>query len=75
MTFSGLCETHIDPHGYLEGEVELPPSRAELRRSGDMAMTIMGWIGDQTPVGGATAFVAEGKEVTVWPRRGSAAFW
>ena len=26
----GLCETHIDPHGYLEGAT-IPPSREYLR--------------------------------------------
>ncbi len=69
----GLCEVHIDPHGYLEG-AELPPSRYNLRRSGDMIATLMGWIGGE-PVGGATAFVYLFKEITVWPTKGSAAFW
>lgn len=26
----GLCETHVDPHGYLDGNVELPPNRKNL---------------------------------------------
>jgi len=69
-----LCETHIDPHGYLEGTY-VPPTRRDLYRSGDMLATVMGWIGEEEPLGGATAFVADGKEVTIWPRRGSAAFW
>lgn len=69
----GLCEVHIDPHGYLDG-AELPPSRFGLRKSGDMFATIMGWI-NREPVGGATAFCYPYKEVLVWPTRGSAAFW
>ena len=69
----GLCETHIDPHGYLEG-TELPPNRQLLKRSGDMIATIMGWI-EEAPVGGATAFIHPYHEVTVWPTKGSAAFW
>eukprot|EP00095_Tigriopus_kingsejongensis_P001280 snap_masked-scaffold359_size197282-processed-gene-0.4 protein:Tk01280 transcript:snap_masked-scaffold359_size197282-processed-gene-0.4-mRNA-1 annotation:"prolyl 4-hydroxylase subunit alpha-1" len=70
---AGLCETHVDPHGSLEG-VELPPSRLGLRKSGDMFATIMGWIQDE-PVGGATAFVYPHKEVLVWPTKGAAAYW
>ena len=69
----GLCETHIDPHGYIEG-AELPMERRMLVRSGDMFATVMGWISDP-PVGGATAFVTPMKEVIVWPTKGSAAFW
>lgn len=69
----GLCETHIDPHGYIEG-AELPYERQMLVRSGDMFATIMGWMSDP-PVGGATAFIKPMKEVTVWPTKGSAAFW
>ncbi len=69
----GLCETHVDPHGYIEG-VELPPSRELLVKSGDMLATVMGWISGE-PEGGATAFIAPHKEVTVWPTRGAAAFW
>ncbi len=70
----GLCETHIDPHGYIEGKVELPKSRENLKKCGDMFGTVMGWIGEE-PIGGATAFIYPNHEVTVWPRKGSAAFW
>ena len=70
---AGLCETHIDPHGYLEG-TELSVDRLGLKRSGDMMATIMGWIED-APIGGATAFINPYQEVTVWPTKGSAAFW
>eukprot|EP00094_Tigriopus_californicus_P006961 TCALIF_06702-PA protein Name:"Similar to P4HA2 Prolyl 4-hydroxylase subunit alpha-2 (Gallus gallus)" AED:0.31 eAED:0.31 QI:0/0/0/1/0/0/2/0/1029 len=69
----GLCEVHIDPHGYLDG-AELPPSRYHLRKTGDMFATIMGWI-EKEPIGGATAFCYPYKEVLVWPTKGSAAFW
>ena len=69
----GLCETHIDPHGYLEG-TELPHNRLGLKRSGDMIATIMGWI-EEAPIGGATAFIYPYHEITVWPTKGSAAFW
>ncbi len=70
----GLCETHIDPHGYIEGTSDLPKSRESLKRSGDMFGTVMGWINDE-PVGGATAFVYPNHEITVFPKKGSAAFW
>ena len=69
----GLCEPHMDPHGYLEG-VELPPSRQDLVHSGDILGTFMGYLND-VESGGATTFLVPGKEVTVWPRKGSAAFW
>ena len=36
--------------------------------------TVMGWIED-APLGGATAFIKPSYEVTVWPTKGSAAFW
>lgn len=42
--------------------------------SGDMIGTVMAWINDE-PVGGATAFIEPYNEVTVWPTKGSAAFW
>ena len=71
---AGLCETHIDPHGYIEGTVDLPDSRQVLKKSGDMFGTVMGWIGDE-PIGGATSFIYPPHEVTVWPTKGSAAFW
>ena len=70
---AGLCELHIDPHGYLEG-AELTPGRSMLKKSGDMMATVMGWM-EEEPVGGATAFIAPHKEVTLWPQEGSAAFW
>ena len=73
----GLCETHFDPHGYIEG-VELPPHPLfqRLKKQGDMAATVMGWLED-VEAGGDTAF-APGpgmNNVVVKPEKGSAAFW
>ena len=70
---SGLCESHVDPHGYIEG-VEVPEHRKSLIGSGDMLATFMGWLED-VEAGGATAYDYVGYEQTVWPTRGSAAFW
>lgn len=69
----GLCEAHIDPHGYQEG-FEIPPEREGLKLTGDMLATFMAWLND-VEAGGATAFLEPGHEMTVWPTRGSAAFW
>ena len=71
----GLCETHYDPHGYLEG-VKFPPHPAFQRyhKWGDTVATLMGWLRD-VDAGGATGFASPGNEVLVWPRRGSVAFW
>ena len=69
----GLCERHIDPHGYIEG-AEVVGSQKSLIQSGDMIGTIMAWLGD-VEAGGGTAFVHRNVERTVMPTRGSAAFW
>jgi len=55
---AGLCEPHVDPHGYLEG-AELPPSRRDLVHSGDIWATFMGYLED-VPAGGATTFLVPG---------------
>ena len=75
LRLGGLCETHYDPHGYIEGQ-ELPPHPGFLRlqKQGDMMATMMGWL-EEVEVGGATAFADPGNEVLIWPKRGSAAFW
>eukprot|EP00094_Tigriopus_californicus_P006960 TCALIF_06701-PA protein Name:"Similar to P4ha3 Prolyl 4-hydroxylase subunit alpha-3 (Mus musculus)" AED:0.43 eAED:0.43 QI:0/-1/0/1/-1/1/1/0/479 len=70
---SGLCEGHIDPHGYLEGK-DLTPDRQGLVMSGDMLGTFMAWL-DDVEAGGGTAFDSPGYEQIVRPTRGSAAFW
>lgn len=70
---SGLCEGHIDPHGYIEGK-ELTPDRQSLVISGDMLGTFMAWL-DDVEAGGGTAFDSPRFEQVVWPTRGSAAFW
>ena len=69
----GLCEPHLDPHGYMEG-ADLPPSRVFLKVSGDIVGTLMGWLND-CEEGGATAFNIPGAEVRLFPTRGSTAFW
>ncbi len=70
---SGLCESHIDPHGATEG-VEVPPEREELFITGDMLATFMAWLGE-VGAGGATAYDLVGYEQAVMPSRGAAAFW
>ena len=60
----GLCEQHIDPHGYLEGKA-LPPSRESLRRTGDMIGTFMAWLTD-VGAGGGTSYTLQGMENNRW---------
>ena len=69
----GLCETHIDPHGYIEG-MELTPDRQGLIRTGDMIATFMAWL-NNVDDGGYTAFDHVNYEQRLEPSRGSAAFW
>ena len=69
----GLVEAHVDPKGYHEG-IEAIGEFAMYKTNGDIMATWMAWIGDE-PLGGATAFVRPNYEVTVWPTKGSAAFW
>ena len=66
---AGLCE---DPYGYLEGVDST--GKEHLRKRGDYIGTVMGWLED-TPAGGGTTFFKYDTEVTISPRRGSAAFW
>ena len=69
---AGLCEAHVDPHGYLEGADVT--GKEHLTNSGDYIGTVMGYLED-TPAGGSTTFFKFDTEVTIWPTRGSAAFW
>lgn len=69
----GLCETHIDPHGYIEG-MELTPDRQGLIRTGDMIATFMAWL-NNVDSGGYTAFDHVNYEQRLEPSRGSVAFW
>ena len=59
----GLCEQHIDPHGYLEGN-ELPRSRENLKYTGDMIGTFMAWLKD-VGAGGGTSYLVPGKEMFI----------
>ncbi len=69
----GLCETHVDPHGYLDGAY-LDFEQKDLVSMGDMIATFMGWLED-VPAGGETAYDLGEYAQLVTPRRGSAAFW
>ena len=69
----GTCDTHLDPHGYLEGR-EIGSDQYELPFSGDMIATFMGWL-ESTEAGGGTAFLQPMKEILVNPRRGAMALW
>ena len=60
----GLCEQHIDPHGYLEG-MHLPRSRESLKFTGDMIGTFMAWLTD-VGAGGGTSYTAPGKVLIFW---------
>ena len=55
----GLCEQHIDPHGYLEGK-HIPQSRQSLKYTGDMIGTFMAWLTD-VGAGGGTSYTIPGK--------------
>ena len=67
----GLCEQHIDPHGYLEG-MHLPRSRESLKFTGDMIGTFMAWLTD-VGAGGGTSYTAPGKVQIIW--KGQKKFW
>ena len=69
----GLCETHVDPHGYIEG-ADVPPEREYLKLTGDMMGTFMAWLTDTT-AGGGTAYIYPGVEGVIMPEKGAAAFW
>ena len=69
----GLCETHIDPHGYLEGRI-VEYHQRNLVATGDMIATFMGWLSN-VEAGGGTAFDYPDYEQLVQPTKGSAAFW
>jgi len=69
----GLCEQHIDPHGYLEG-MHLPRSRESLKFTGDMIGTFMAWLTD-VGAGGGTSYTAPGYDGTIMPEKGAASFW
>ena len=56
----GLCEIHVDPHGYIQGN-EVPKSRDYLYDTGDMIGTFMAWLKD-TEAGGGTGYVTPGYE-------------
>ena len=51
----GLCEKHLDPHGYIEG-ASAKGIHKGLVQTGDMIGTIMAWLGE-VEGGGATAFL------------------
>ena len=69
----GLCEKHIDPHGYIEG-AEVKGPHKSLIQSGDMLGTVMAWLGE-VEGGGGTAFLHHKVERALMPTRGSVAFW
>ena len=69
----GLCEVHIDPHGYIEG-AHTPLDREHLKVTGDMIGTFMAWLSD-CEAGGGTAYAYPGREGVILPERGAAAFW
>ncbi|CAB4058489.1 P4HA [Lepeophtheirus salmonis] len=69
----GLCELHIDPHGMLRGTM-VNDDRVSLFKTGDMILTLMGWL-DDVEAGGSTAFIYPGREGILKPRKGSAAIW
>ena len=69
----GLCEVHIDPHGYIEG-AHTPPDREHLKLTGDMIGTFMAWLSN-CEAGGGTAYAYPGTEGVILPQKGAAAFW
>jgi len=71
----GLCETHIDPYGYIEGAgLYESPEVQRLKQTGDIFGTLMGYL-NHVEAGGATAFCEPFHEEIISPNRGSVAFW
>ena len=70
----GLCQPHLDPYGYEQGDNTLIERRSHLSRTGDKVATFMGWM-NSVAKGGATAFTHNGYNELLEPRKGSAAFW
>lgn len=71
----GLCETHIDPYGYIEGAgLYEDPNVQRLKETGDIFATLMGYL-NHVQAGGSTAFCQLGKEEIIDPKQGSVAFW
>ena len=52
----GLCEAHIDPVGYFNGQ-ELVPEKKHVVAAGDYIATLMAWLKDAPKMGGGTAFL------------------
>ena len=66
----GLCETHIDPYGYIEGAgLYDHPGVLNLKNTGDIFGTLMGYLSN-VEQGGATAFSQPYKEVVIKPKKG-----
>merc|ERR1719225_2361820 len=71
---AGLCETHMDPAGFVRSSAKIHTEQMHLRTEGDMIATCMGWLND-VKAGGATAFIETNEEVLFEPRKGSMGFW
>jgi hypothetical protein len=67
----GLCETHIDPGGYIRSGTGDLDYHVLM---GDVIGTVMAWLSD-VKAGGGTAFEYLNREMLVTPTRGSLAFW
>ena len=52
----GLCETHLDPSGYVMHGVLASPESHHVRLYGDMIATTMAWLND-VKLGGGTAYM------------------
>ena len=66
----GTCEQHLDAQGFFDGT---SPNGAKMEQKGDYIATVMAWLADTTAGGGTSFFTTAG--VTVYPQKGSAAFW
>ena len=64
----GMCEVHNDPYGYNTG-AELTDMNQNLRYTGDIFGTVMGWLSD-TLSGGATTFFTGHDQIKLWPTKG-----
>lgn len=70
----GVCETHTDPGGYIMTRPKAEPEQARTVSTGDIFMTVMGWLSHVKAEGG-TAFDHPHMSQLIEPTKGAIALW